>query len=141
MQGNVMQDMLQIPVSTGELVDKLTILELKLRNLTGEALAHSTQEHQLLEGVFQGVCERVPGELHHQLRLVNSELWQVENAIRACDRRGDFGAAFIELARSIYRLNDRRAAIKRAINLASGSPLIEEKSYDCGGSEEPRPAA
>lgn len=127
-----------IPVSTGELVDKLTILELKLRNLGGEALAHAAREHQLLSGVFRELAERVPEDLHEQLRQVNTELWEVEDAIRACDRRGDFGPAFIELARSVYLLNDRRAAIKRAINRDSGSALFEEKSYG-GGSDERRP--
>lgn len=123
----VMAEMLRIPVSTGELVDKLTILELKLHSLSGEAMAHAAQEHQLLEGVFRGVAERVPGEHHQQLRLVNTELWQVEDDIRACDLRGDFGPSFIELARSVYRLNDRRATIKSAIYLVSDSPLMEEK--------------
>lgn len=132
--------MLQIPVPVGELVDKITILELKLLHLSGEALCHVEQEHQLLEQVFRSVSRHVPGDLHQQLREVNAELWQVEDDIRACERRGDFGPTFIELARSVYRLNDRRAAIKRGINLASGSALIEEKSY-CGGSEVPRPTA
>ncbi len=134
---------LQIPVSVGELVDKLTILALKRRHLRGEALGHAEREHQLLEQVFQAVAPRVPGDLQEQLGLVNSELWAVEDAIRACDRRGDFGPGFIELARSVYRLNDRRAAIKRAINLASGSALVEEKSYGTapysGGPDEVRP--
>lgn len=134
---------LHVPVSVGELVDKLTILELKRRHLRGEALGHARREHQLLEQVFQTVATRVPGDLQEQLGLVNAELWEVEDAIRACDRSGDFGPTFIELARSVYRLNDRRAAIKRAINLASGSALIEEKSYGgdlyAGGSDEVRP--
>ncbi|MGL6134989.1 MAG: DUF6165 family protein [Prochlorococcaceae cyanobacterium] len=134
---------LQVAVSVGELVDKLTILELKRRHLRGEALGHAQREHQLLEQVFLKVAVRVPSDLHEQLGLVNAELWAVEDAIRACDRRGDFGPGFIELARSVYRLNDRRAAIKRAINLASGSALIEEKCYDgslyAGGSDEVRP--
>ena len=125
---------LQVPVSVGELVDKLTILALKRRHLRGEALGHAEREHQLLEQVFQTVAARVPADLQEQLGLVNAELWAVEDAIRACDRRGDFGPAFVELARSVYRLNDRRAAIKRAINLASGSALIEEKSYHSGAS-------
>ena len=86
-------------------------------------------EQGLLLQVFQPLAERVPGPLHLELQQVNGELWEVEEAIRACDRRGDFGGSFVELARRVYRLNDRRAALKRAINLASGSDLVEEKSY------------
>jgi hypothetical protein len=67
--------------------------------------------------------------LHLELQQVNGELWDVEEAIRACDRRGDFGGSFVELARRVYQLNDRRAALKRAINLASGSDMVEQKSY------------
>ncbi|MFM7452960.1 MAG: DUF6165 family protein [Cyanobium sp.] len=71
----------------------------------------------------------MPGPLHLELQHVNGELWEVEEAIRGCDRRGDFGDSFVELARRVYQLNDRRAALKRAINLASGSDLVEQKSY------------
>jgi hypothetical protein len=121
--------MLLIPVSIGELVDKLTILSLKQRHLQGEALEHVNREHALLQEVFAPLAAGVPQPLHQELQLVNGELWEVEEAIRACDRRGDFGGAFVALARRVYQLNDRRAAIKRAINLASGSGLVEQKSY------------
>jgi hypothetical protein len=121
--------MLLIPVSIGELVDKLTILTLKQQHLQGEALEHVNREHALLLQVFQPLAERVPGPLHLELQQVNGELWEVEEAIRACDRCGDFGGSFVELARRVYQLNDRRAALKRAINLASGSDLVEQKSY------------
>jgi hypothetical protein len=63
------------------------------------------------------------------LKAVNQDLWDVEDAIRACEAAGDFGARFIELARSVYRLNDRRAELKRAINVMCGSVHVEEKSY------------
>ena len=118
-----------IPVSIGELVDKLTILTLKKQHLQGEALQHVNHEHGLLLQIFQPLVTRVPGPLYQELQQVNGELWDVEEAIRACDRRGDFGGSFVELARRVYQLNDRRAALKRAINLASGSDLVEEKSY------------
>jgi hypothetical protein len=68
-------------------------------------------------------------KLSAELKRVNARLWDVEDAIRECDARGDFGQSFIELARSVYRLNDERAQLKKAINLASGSRLFEEKSY------------
>ena len=119
----------QIPVSVGELVDKLIILELKQRHLSGEALEHVNREHALLLQEFQALRQSVPADLQRQLQEVNGQLWQVENAIRDCDQRADFGPAFVSLAQRVYRLNDRRAAIKRAINLATGSSLIEEKCY------------
>jgi hypothetical protein len=71
----------------------------------------------------------VPEPLQRQLAAVNAELWQLEDAVRSCERRSAFGAEFVAMARSIYRLNDRRAAIKRAISLAGGSTLVEEKVF------------
>ncbi|QVL52128.1 MAG: hypothetical protein KFB97_11725 [Cyanobium sp. M30B3] len=118
-----------IPVSIGELVDKLTILDLKQRHLAGEALAHVNREHALLQEAYLPLAAQVPPHLQRELQQVNAALWEVEDEIRACDRRGDFGDAFVALARRVYQLNDRRAAIKRAINLASGSGLVEQKSY------------
>jgi hypothetical protein len=129
---------LEIPVSVGELVDKLTILTLKQIHVRGDALEHVNQEYQLLQEIFLTVSERIPIELSAELRVVNAKLWQVEDEIRACDRRNDFGPSFIALAQSVYRLNTRRSEIKRAINIASGSLLIEEKCY-AGGSEDVRP--
>jgi hypothetical protein len=119
-----------VPVSVGELVDKITILALKRQHMEGEALQHVNREHALLQAVFAPLADQVPAALHEQLQQVNALLWQVEDAIRACDQRADFGPTFVELARQVYRLNDRRAAIKRAINLASGSGLIEQKAYN-----------
>ncbi|WP_228009171.1 DUF6165 family protein [Cyanobium sp. LEGE 06113] len=124
-----MDSLIQIPVSVGELIDKLSILELKLNHLEGVAFEHVRQEHQLLEAVLADAPLVVPTDLQQQLQAVNTQLWEAEDGIRAKERSQDFGASFVELARSIYRLNDRRSAIKRAINLACGSPLIEEKLY------------
>ncbi|WP_222934199.1 DUF6165 family protein [Cyanobium sp. NS01] len=124
-----MDSLIQIPVSVGELIDKLSILELKLNHLEGAAFEHVRQEHQLLEAVLADAPLVVPTDLQQQLQAVNTQLWEAEDGIRAKERSQDFGASFVELARSIYRLNDRRSAIKRAINLACGSPLIEEKLY------------
>ncbi len=124
-----MDSLIQIPVSVGELIDKLTILELKCRHFEGAALEHVRKEHELLEAVLASAPVVVPDELQQQLQAVNAQLWEAEDGIRAKERAQDFGASFVELARSIYRINDRRSAIKRAINLACGSPLIEEKHY------------
>lgn len=124
-----MASLIQIPVSVGELVDKLTILELKCRHFEGEALEHVRHEFRLLEQVLAAAPFTVPDDLQQQLLAVNTQLWEAEDSIRAKERGQDFGASFVELARSIYRINDRRSAIKRAINLACGSSLIEEKHY------------
>jgi hypothetical protein len=75
------------------------------------------------------VDRAVVDKLCAELKQVNARLWDIEDAIRECDARSDFGNAFIELARAVYRLNDERARLKKAISLASGSRLIEEKSY------------
>ena len=68
-------------------------------------------------------------KLSAELKQVNAKLWDVEDAIRDCEARSDFGEPFIELARMVYRLNDERSRLKKAINLASGSRIVEEKSY------------
>lgn len=118
----------RIPLSVGQLVDRLIKLELKQRSLTGVALEYVNREHALLKQEFQSLGQSVPADLQ-QLQELNGQLWQVENAICDCDQRADFGPALVALAQRVYRLNDRRAASKRAFNLASGSSLIEEKCF------------
>jgi hypothetical protein len=121
----------QIPISWGELIDKITILEIKADRLpTAEARANAMTELDLLQGIAGPVLERVEvGTLAIQLKALNEALWDIEDKIRDHERAGDFGGAFVELARSVYKNNDVRGAIKRQINLALGSSLIEEKSY------------
>lgn len=117
------------PVSWGELIDKITILEIKAARIADAAkLANIRRELQALIAVrdAQGTA---PAALVAELGQVNEQLWDIEDRIRECEQRGDFGAAFIELARSVYKTNDRRAALKRKINDAMGSELVEEKSY------------
>ena len=75
--------------------------------------------------------------LSAELKRVNAKLWEVEDSIRECDARGDFGDDFIELARAVYRFNDERARLKKAINVESGSRLVEEKSYKSFQREDP----
>jgi hypothetical protein len=118
-----------IPVSLGELADRLEILQLKVIRIQGPGLAHVQRELALLQARFEPLAPRVPEPLQRQLAAVNAELWQLEDAVRSCERRATFGAEFVAMARSIYRLNDRRAALKRAISLAGGSPLLEEKVF------------
>ena len=120
-----------IPVSAGELVDKLTILRVKAARIDPSKRANVEKELVLLEAVAARELAAVPGleALTAELEAVNAALWDVEEGKRDCERRQDFGPAFIALARRVYHENDRRAAIKRRINDAAGSDLIEEKSY------------
>ena len=120
------------PVSPGELLDKITILEIKAERITEPAkLANVRHELAVLNTCWLGsglATEPVAADVD-ALRTVNARLWDIEDAIRDCERRGDFAAEFIRLARSVYIENDERAAIKKRINVALGATLVEEKSY------------
>jgi flavin prenyltransferase len=120
-----------VEVSVGELIDKITILEIKSERIGAtHKLANVRRELETLRRAAQAVptSERLT-QLTDELRAVNETLWTVEDEIRRCEARSDFGAAFIELARSVYRHNDHRAALKRQVNDLVGSRLTEEKSY------------
>ena len=119
----------QIPVSVGELVDKITILQIKANRFSGEALSNVQRELTLLEGVLAGCGVELPTELVDALSEINQQLWTIEDDIREQEANGCFDDRFIALARSVYRCNDQRAALKREINTATGSQLIEEKGY------------
>ena len=122
-----------VPVSVGEVVDKVTILEIKSERISdSEKLRNVAAELDALRplvsgGVFDS-AELVA--LTDGLRAVNGELWDIEDAIRAEEAAGRFGERFIELARAVYVTNDRRAELKKKINLATGSQLVEEKFYE-----------
>ncbi len=123
----------KIPVSWGELFDKLTILEIKQSRIGDpQKLENIGRELESLRDVCRG--STLPGaplqDLIEELRRTNEALWKIEDDIRGCERRKDFSARFIELARSVYKTNDRRAELKRQINDLLGSELIEEKSYE-----------
>jgi hypothetical protein len=131
-----MNDIL-VPISAGELLDKITILRIKSRRMQDAGkLANVRRELEALErtcgealgaqpgGVAASVAEEIAA-----LERVNASLWDIEDRIREHEAAGRFDAAFVELARAVYLRNDERAAIKRRINLALGSALIEEKSY------------
>ena len=124
------QDIL-VPISVGELMDKITILEIKSERIKNPGqLENVVRELKTLRSVRLGEMDRAMlDKLSAELKRVNATLWEVEDAIRDCEARGDFGDRFIELARAVYRLNDERSRLKKAINLASGSRLFEEKSY------------
>ena len=115
------------PVSWGELLDKITILEIKHARIRDDAARHNVRkELDLLVGIASAALARVSLD---PLREVNAALWEIEDAIRAEEARGVFGPEFVRLARSVYQQNDRRAAIKRELSAALDSELVEEKSY------------
>jgi Flp pilus assembly protein TadD len=123
---------LLVPVSAGELIDKITILEIKAARIVDAGqLKNVSRELDLLREAHGRTCP--PSEelsrLTAELRAVNEKLWDIEDAIRQREAAEDFGAQFIKLARSVYRENDRRGRVKRLINELLGSKLIEEKSY------------
>ena len=123
----------QVPVSVGELLDKLTILAIKLERIDDPAKRlNIARERDALEAVV--TAQRLRGadgvaELELELRGVNEQLWDIEDQIREHERQQRFDDGFIALARAVYRTNDRRADLKRRINALSGSELTEEKSY------------
>jgi tetratricopeptide (TPR) repeat protein len=122
---------LLVEVSAGELLDKITILEIKSERLRHPAkLGNVRAELAALEGARQAL-PRSPelAALAADLKAVNEALWQIEDDIRGREHAGDFGPHFVELARAVYRTNDRRAALKRRVNELCGSRLVEEKSY------------
>lgn len=122
----------QLPVSWGEVFDKLTILQIKANKLHAAApLANVTKEREEIEKVI-GDMARFPAQLSvlvQALKEINALLWDVEDGKRHCERCQTFGQEFVELARKVYFGNDQRAAIKRQINDLLGSALVEEKSY------------
>jgi hypothetical protein len=123
---------LSVPIGPGELVDKITILEIKAERLASlEQLANVRLELEALIAARDAAiaASAALGELTSALKRVNEALWQIEDEIRDCERSGDFGERFIELARGVYRTNDERAAIKRQINDLLGADIVEEKSY------------
>jgi chromosome segregation ATPase len=130
-------DDILVPISVGELIDKITILEIKSERIeNARQLENIARELAALRAVRLGDIAEL-ARLARELKRVNAQLWEIEDAVRDCDARSDFGATFIELARAVYRLNDERSRIKKAINVASGSRLVEEKSYKSFQQEPP----
>ena len=123
---------LLVPISPGELIDKITILEIKSQRMTDPAkLANVRTELAMLNDTWSASAYSatdITAEWNG-LRDVNAQLWDIEDRIRDKEREGRFDAGFIELARAVYVTNDERAAIKRRINTRLGSVLVEEKSY------------
>lgn len=121
-----------IEVGAGELIDKITILKIKAVRMTDPAKLRNVKHE--LDVLSRARAENLDqsdelDRLEEALRMVNEALWVIEDDIRACEAARDFGPKFIELARSVYIQNDKRAAIKKSINERCGSSIVEEKSY------------
>ena len=122
----------QIPISWGELLDKITILQIKLENLTSkDALKNVERESKQLQTIFIQYCPETieVKQLEAELKKINQQLWDIEDKIRDKERNKSFDDEFIQLARNVYITNDERSRVKRKINDIFGSELVEEKSY------------
>ena len=123
---------IHVPVSPGEVLDKITILEIKSERMSdSEKVANVKIELALLQKTWAESVSQdsVINDLHAQLKEINEALWEIEDDIRDKERAREFDERFIELARSVYVTNDRRSRIKKDLNLHLGSEIVEEKSY------------
>ena len=123
---------MEVPCSVGELIDKLTILEIKSERIVDPAkLDNVRRELDLLRAVrvARHLFDPRLAPIEAQLKNVNGRLWDIEDALRRCEKESDFGPRFVERARQVYVTNDRRAALKRAIDDLFHSTIVEEKSY------------
>ncbi len=126
---------MKIEVSNGEVLDKYSILQIKSERITDPtALNNIHRELESLQPAVDAIrsleSSGTLSTLQDQLLEVNTSLWEVEDVLRGLEKSQDFGPSFVVAARSVYQLNDRRAAVKKEINLLTGSNLIEEKSYE-----------
>ena len=126
---------MKIEVSNGEVLDKYSILLIKSERITDPtALKNVQRELRSLQAAVDAIrSQEFSGTLptlQDQLMEVNTQLWEVEDVIRGLEKSQDFGSSFVAAARSVYQLNDRRAAVKKEINLLTGSIIVEEKSYE-----------
>ncbi len=123
---------LEIPAAVGELFDKIAILEIKAERIPDAGKrANVERELALLQDLKRshGLSRACLDRLTTDLKRTNSALWDIEDAIRRCERQGDFGPSFIELARSVYKENDKRSELKREINALFASAIVEEKYF------------
>ena len=117
------------PISIGELIDKITILEIKQLYMTGIKLKNINKEMKLLKNILQDKNLEINIDLIKNLKKINKTLWEIEDNIRIKESKQEFDEEFIKLARSVYIENDKRASIKKEINQKYNSDLVEEKSY------------
>jgi hypothetical protein len=123
---------LTLPVSFGDAADRITILEIKKEHMVDAAKrVNVVSELELISAPFFRAIEDTPKfrVLFARLKEINETLWKIEDDIRECERRNDFGAEFVHLARAVYITNDDRARVKGELNILLGSAIVEEKSY------------
>ena len=120
---------MKVEVSNGEIVDKLTILQIKLENIKDpDKQSNLNLEYGVLSKAVDAILSK-QHPLYLELLEINKQLWEIEDRIRELERRKDFGEEFIGVARSVYFVNDKRSEVKRKINEITNSALVEEKSY------------
>ncbi len=127
---------MKIEVSNGEIIDKYTILEIKLSEIkNAKKLVNIQNEYNVLTPVVESIYKESKdkdhlSKLQNDLLEVNKKLWKIEDDIRECERANDFEKTFVDLARAVYYTNDDRSDVKKEINEFTGSDLVEEKSYE-----------
>lgn len=127
---------MKIEVSNGEIIDKYTILEIKLSEIKdAKKLLNIQNEYNVLTPDIESIYKNAKDASHlkklqNDLLEVNKKLWKIEDDIRECERANDFGQTFVDLARAVYYTNDDRSDVKKEINVYTGSDLVEEKSYE-----------
>jgi len=125
-------DIIHVPVSPGEVLDKITILEIKSERISdADKLVNVKRELELLTAAWKKYVDEDDAvqAIHAKLKAINEDLWEIEDDIRDKERAREFDQVFIDLARSVYVTNDRRADAKKELNLYLGSEMVEEKSY------------
>ena len=125
-------DIIQVPVSPGEVLDKITILEIKSERIKdADKVANVKRELELLSASWLGAVDQddTVRRIHSELKKINEALWEIEDDIRDKERAREFDQVFIDLARSVYVTNDQRANAKKELNVYLGSEIVEEKSY------------
>lgn len=124
---------IRIEIGPGELIDRITILKLKVAHLDGARRADAAARLAILLEHWHALpASSEVSALADELAALNQRLWAIEDALRACERRGDFGARFVEHARNVYRTNDRRAQLKADIDTALGHVIGDAKVYEVG---------
>ena len=126
---SIKKKIINAPISIGELVDKITILEIKKNKLQNSKLENVLKELSFLRKLMERHQIEITDDLFNQLKEINLTLWNIEDQIRIKEKNKEFDNIFIELARSVYFKNDKRAEIKKRINQLSNSEITEEKSY------------
>ena len=130
MDNDFKKKIINVPISVGELIDKMSILEIKKDKLKNLKLKNILKELSFLRAVIEKNSIFIPDEIFFQLKSINLKLWDIEDKIRIKEKNKEFDNEFIELARSVYINNDRRAETKKELNIMFNSEIIEEKSYE-----------